>query len=364
MNPFDQSKIASNVRAKMMKNGKYLIAKIEGTVQETNHPEKLLGTHFRYKEYIDNREWLSASLDGIWSPKFLGLVKDIWSVPIEEIKKLEFQNPPHSAAYRLGSDPRNYNKVFTIQLAGCDFDCNYCYVPKQLNAANPKFGRFFSAKEIIDHFVSAKEKSKEPMKVVRISGGNPTILPEIIVDIYNEIENRDMDVYVWIDSNLSTSKYLEKLENSLGSILKQKNIGIVGCFKGVCKEDFALLTGTEPEYYENQFETANWFLGQKSDFYVYLPALVYENNIKEKLRIFIERLRELHENLPLRTEVLGVIDYPAAKLNFERAEKLGRPLPKTDQRKVFDLWYNKLLPQFYSKKDLNRYCCEIPLNHT
>ena len=336
--------------------------KIEGSGQEWKEKmTKSLDTYFRYKDYIDNKEWFSVSLKEVWSPKFLGLAEDIWSVPIEEVKKLEFQNPSYSAAYRLGGDPREYSKVFTIQLSGCDFDCNYCYVPKQINIANPELGRYFSAKEIVSHFLSAKANSKEPMNVIRISGGNPTIVPEVIVDVYNEIRNQNLDVYLWIDSNLSTVKYLEGLEDNIKNILNQKNVGVVGCFKGICKEDFSLLTGAESEYYKNQFETAKWFLERGTDFYVYLPALVYKNDIEQKLNIFIERLRGIDKNLPLRVEVLEIIDYPGAKLNFERAEKLGRPLPETDQRIVFDLWYNKILPKFYSQEDLSRYCCEIPL---
>ena len=359
MNFFNPSKRAEIVRSRMIKNGKYLITKITSSVQETNVPHKILSDYFRYKDYMDNKEWFSASLKEVWSPKFLGLVENIWSVPVRQVKKLELQNPPYSAAYRLGGDPREYSKVFTIQVSGCDFDCNYCYVPKQINVANPELGRYFSVKEIISFFLSAKQKSKEPMNVIRISGGNPTIVPEIIVDVYNEIKNQNLDVYLWIDSNLSTVKYLEALKDNLKDIFNQKNVGVVGCFKGICKEDFSLLTGAEPEYYQRQFETAKWFLQHRTDFYVYLPALVYKNNIEEKLSIFVEKLKELDKNLPLRVEVLEIIDYPGAKLNFERAEKLGRPLPKTDQRTVFDLWYNRILPKFYSKEDLNKYCCEI-----
>ncbi len=360
MNFLNPHKIAEIIRPRMMKDGKYLITRIESSGQEYEN-KKVLDAYFRYKDYMHNKKWFSASLKEVWSPKFLGLVENIWSVSMKEVKKLEFQNPSYSAAYRLGSDPRKYSKVFTIQLSGCDFDCNYCYVPKQINIANPELGRYFSAKEIVSFFLSAKQKSKEPMNIIRISGGNPTIVPEIIIDIYNEIKNRQLNVYLWIDSNLSTSKYLEDLGDEIKNILKQKNVGVVGCFKGTNKNDFAIITGAEEKYYEEQFKTAKWFLNCGTDFYVYLPALVYKNNIEEKLNVFIEKLKKLNKNLPLRTEVLEIIDYPGAKLNFERAEKIGRPLPKTDQRVVLDLWYNKILPKFYSQKDLNKYCCEILL---
>ena len=360
MDFFNPIKKAEVIREKLRKDGKYLISKIEGSKQEGG-TRKVLDAYFRYKDYMDSEEWFHASEKEIWSPKFLGLVENLWSKPIQEVKELEFQNPSYSAGFRLSGDPRKFSKVFTIQLAGCDYDCNYCYVPKELNAADPKLGEYFSAEEIINHFSTAKENSKEPMNIVRISGGNPTIVPEIIGDIYKEIKNRQLDVYLWIDSNLSTPKYLENLGDEIKNILKQKNVGVAGCFKGISENDFAIITGAAPEYYEEQFKTAKWFLNCGTDFYVYLPALVYGNNIEEKLKTFIERLRALNKNLPLRVEVLEIIDFPWAKLNMDRAEKLGRALPKTDQRIIFDLWHNKLLPQFYSQEELDKYCCQVSL---
>ncbi|MCK5466400.1 radical SAM protein [Candidatus Parcubacteria bacterium] len=360
MDFFNPIKKAEVIREKLRKDGKYLISKIEGSKQEGG-TRKVLDAYFRYKDYMDSEEWFHASEKEIWSPKFLGLVENLWSKPIQEVKELEFQNPSYSAGFRLSGDPRKFSKVFTIQLAGCDYDCNYCYVPKELNVANPKLGKYFSAEEIINHFLLAKENSKEPMNVIRISGGNPTIVPEIIIDIYNEIKKRQLSVYLWIDSNLSTPKYLEDLGSEIKNILKQKNVGVVGCFKGADEKDFAIITGAESEYYEKQFETAEWFLDCGTDFYVYLPALIYGNNVEEKLKAFIERLGKLNKNLPLRIEVLEIIDFPWAKLNMDRAEKLGRPLPKTDQRIVFNLWYNKLLPQFYTQEELDKYCCQVSL---
>lgn len=365
---FNPEKRAELLRSKMMKEGKYLIPKIEGSIQEAD-TNKILDMHFRYRNYIsgDNEfenEWLKAKLKEIWSSKFLGLVENFWSRPLNEIKKLECQNPPYSAAYRLKrklGNPRNYNKVFAVQVSGCTYACNFCYVPPEINAANPIFGKFFSSKEIIDYFLSAKDNSKEPMNVIRITGGEPTIIPEIIIDIYNEIEKRDLELYLWIDTNLSTSKYLEKVESDLKNITQKRNVGVVGCFKGVCKEDFSIITGAEPNFYEKQFETAKLFLNWKTDFYVYLPALVYENNIEKKTRDFIERLKELNKNLPLRVEILIIKDYPGAVINIQEKTKQGRSMPKTDQKIFFDLWYNRLLPKLYSKEMLNKFCCEIPL---
>jgi uncharacterized Fe-S cluster-containing radical SAM superfamily protein len=225
-----------------------------------------------------------------------------------------------------------------------------------------KNGKYFSAKEIIEIFLKARKISSEPLNVIRLTGGEIIIAPEIIIDIYEELEKRDLnEVYIWIDTNLSTKSYIENIEDGLKPIFKKRNVGVIGCFKGVSKEDFSIITGAEQKFYENQFETAKLFLDWKTDFYAYLPALVYENNIEEKVKDFIEKLRLLNKNLPLRVEVDMIIEYSSALINMIEKSKQGRPLPKTDQRTFFDLWYNKLLPEYYSKEMLNKFCCEIPL---
>jgi uncharacterized Fe-S cluster-containing radical SAM superfamily protein len=356
---FSQEKRAAGVRGRIIKDGKYLLARIEGSGQERN-VENVVNDFFRYKHYNKDRKWLSASVEDVWSGRFLGVAKDVKSVPLSEIKRIRYQNPCYSAALRLGGDPRDYNKIFTIQVAGCDFDCNYCYVPNQINVANPKFGGYFSAKEMIDIFVKERNGSKEKMNVVRISGGNPTIVPEIMTDVFGEMEDRGLKAYLWVDTNLSTDKYVKGLRG-LKKVLKSRNVGVVGCFKGTCKEDFSVITGAQPGSYDKQFRTARWFLDQGTDFYVYLPALVYEKGVEGKLEGFMKRLRRVHRNLPLRTEMLEIVDYPGAKMNFERAAKLGRPLPTTNQKAVFDIWYNKLLPGMYTSKELDRFCCQVPL---
>jgi len=363
---FDPEKRADLLRPRMMKDGKYIITKIRGSGEEFKHEEEKIvyKDHFKFKWYL-KPEILALSIKYIWSSKLLGLSENIWSIPVKNIKKIRFQNPPYSAAYRLegkNGDPKKYNKSLTVQVAGCNYDCNFCYVPKGQKTADTKYGKYFSAKEIIEIFSEARKESEEPLNVIRISGGEPIIVPEIILDVYRELEKMDLkEVYIWIDTNISTSKYLEKSESDLKDVMKKKNIGVVGCFKGVCREDFSMITCAKPEFYEKQFETAKLFLDWKTDFYIYLPALVYEDNIENKIKEFIERIQTLNKNLPLRVEVIQIVEYAAAAVNIAEKAKEGRPLPKTDQKIFFDLWYNKLLPKYYSKGMLGKFCCEVPL---
>jgi uncharacterized Fe-S cluster-containing radical SAM superfamily protein len=362
---FDPEKRAELLRPRMMKDGKYLIAKIAGSGEEVKEDEERIAyaTYFKFKWYIDKPELLALSSKEMWSPKLLGIVENPLSADLKNIKKLEFQNPPFSAAFRMKGkigDPRNYNRAFTLQIAGCNYGCNYCFVPPETNACNLNFAKYFSVKEIIDYFLKAREEFKEPINVIRITGGENTIVPEFLLDIYSEIEKIN-GTYLWVDTNLSTTKYMERVESDLKDVMQKRNVGVTGCFKGTCKEDFSIITGSEPKFYEKQFEAAKLFLKWGTDLYVYLPALVYEKNIEQKMTGFIEMLQELNKNLPLRVEMLIIHEYPAALRNMELKAKECRPMPTTDQRLVFDLWYNKLLPKYYSKDMLNKFCCEVPL---
>lgn len=363
-------KRADLLRKTLIKDKQYLIAQISGQGQDAGD-RKTLDVYFRYKDYLDpiaNPNWFSVSLEKVWSSKFLGLRDNFFNLPGEKKKKLEFQNPPYSAAFRfLGKkgDPRKYAKVFTFQVAGCNFDCNYCYVSTQLKSGNVKFGKYFSAKQIINQFLKIKEqRENEEWNVLRISGGEPlAIVPEIILDIQEEIEKRCPQSYLWIDTNLSTSKYIKKFEKELREVFQKKNVGMVGCFKGVNEKDFSILTGAEPKFYENQFETAELLINWGTDIYFYLPALIYEDNMEKKIESFIKKLQKIHKNLPLRIEVIPIIThYPAAKRNIEEKTQQGRPLSKVEQNTFFDLWYNKILPKFYSQEDLKKYCCEVNIS--
>jgi len=368
----DPERLALNLRNRIKKRERFLIAKISGSKQAPGEV-KILEDYFRFKDYLDseeNKNWFSASLNEVWNAKlWKGLRGNFRELPLESIKKLEFENPSYSAAFRLKGkftgDPRDFTKVFTFQLNACNYNCNYCYVSPVLKNPSRKWGKFFSAEEIIDSFLEIRKKYNLKMNVLRASGGEIfCIAPDLVYKIYSQLKDRNLnkEIYFWIDTNLSTTKILEKFESELREMFEAKNVGIVGCFKGTCEEDFEILTGRNRKFYKAQFECTKFLVDLKADLYLYLPALVYGKDlkeIKEKSSSFITNLEKINENLPLRTELLVILDYPQALENRERCQKLGRPWPKTDQKDVFEIWYS-LLKEKYGEKFWN-FQCEFQL---
>lgn len=316
------------------------------------------------------KDWLTASLEKVWSTRFLGLDEN-------GIQKLEFQNPPYVAAQRLGGDPREYNRVFAIQLNGCTYECAFCFVPREINDPEFNMGCFFSAHEMIDYFEKIRKASVEndgkDIKVIRLTGGEATsIVPEIILDIWNEIDSRGLSntVYLWIDTNLSTKKYIEKVSGELQIIFTQRNVGIVGCVKTIGdgtagKEDFAIITKAEPRFSSMQFNIIDFLITDlEADFYLYIVPILSGNKdiVMQRIEKCVKRLREIDENLPLRTNLIHIhYEYDPVERNLERARVEGRHLPITNERIVLDTWHNKVLPRFYSKRYLSKLMCQIPL---
>ncbi len=347
---------AEMLRKKLMKENKYLLSRIGGAGQDPGE-RKILSDYFRYKDYIDDPEWVNSNNKERWSAKFLGLGKN-------GFKLTEFQNPTYSAAFNLKRDLSEFTKVFTLQVAGCNYSCNYCFVPRELNSGSEKYGKFYSARVIVDEILNIKVKSETPMNIIRVSGGECLIVPEIITDLFEHMMKSSPGSYLWIDTNLSNIEIIKKHGSKLKKILSHENVGIVGCFKGTTKEDFSLITGADEKFYKDQCETAKTLIDLGADLYAYIPAYVYcENEAENKLNSFFSELQNIDKNFPLRLEMLKIEDFPAAKINFELAKKEGRAIPETSQKTVFDLWYNKILPAHYPRRDLQKFCCEIRLQY-
>ena len=368
--------------------GEYFVADYSGSEMAKDTPET--ERYFRVREYIKSRdpgdcgqEWLNGPYTDIWSSRFLGLAED-------GFQKLEFQNPSYSAASRLGGDPRHYNDTFVIQTNGCNFECSFCFVDRQLNRPELGKGKYFSVKKMLDAFSkerAARQNQGKHLNVIRLSGGEVTcIVPELILDVYNELERRRLSdtVYLWVDCNLSTPKYLQDFRADLREIAQKNNFGMVGCLKTAGdgqsgQDDFARITKAQPEYFSKQFDVLDFLVNTiRADTYVYMVPIIWgdKRTYQERLDRCAQRLSQINRNLPLRTNVLRIRKYAPVETNMRAAFREGRPLPKyddahfeewyqkdfvEDQKAATRIWYGQTIPARYEISELQRYRCQVPL---
>ncbi len=141
-----------------------------------------------------------------------------------------------------------YDMAMTYQLKGCNFHkggqidgCVFCYVDDESNSGNPDKGVYLSVENIVDSF--QKMQKGRGTKVIRTTGGEPFLVPEHMLALYRELENRNVKpILAQIDTNLSTGRLIEHLEkegivekNILGKIAEYDPKLLVA-FKGTSDE--------------------------------------------------------------------------------------------------------------------------------
>jgi uncharacterized Fe-S cluster-containing radical SAM superfamily protein len=241
---------------------------------------------------------------------------------------MPFTDPFMIAQSRVGGTWNDHNAPFSIQVAGCNASCPFCFVPRELRSFDESFSRWFSAREIV-----AIHDRKEPArKTIRISGGEPFLAPEFISAMADELKNRP-DMFLWVDTNLLGNRY----DDVVISLVHHVNdrFGICGCFKGFDAATFSTHSGLGPSRYDDQWNNAKALYramksaGVQHNLFFYVPEIAFFKpgcaiRMEPVLESFASRLQAtIHENAPLRVTILSLKEYDA---NRGWKESLARKL--------------------------------------
>lgn len=96
-----------------------------------------------------------------------------------------------------------------FQLASCNVHCWYCFVPDELKHGKIVNAKWFTAEQMIELY----KKSDTGIRVIDLSGGNPELAPEWILDTMKALERNELQnkVYLWTDDTLTTDYAFECL---------------------------------------------------------------------------------------------------------------------------------------------------------
>lgn len=197
-----------------------------------------------------------------------------------------------------------------FQNAACNWRCWYCYVPFNLLGAHTGTSEWVTADELVDLW----QAESNAARVLDLSGGQPDIVPEWVPWTMRALSERGISesTYLWSDDNLSTDylwRYLP--DDDIALLGTYKNYGRAVCFKGFDEDSFVLNTAAAPANFSQQFEIARRLLDVGIDMYAYvtLTTTTAESDIPRLVTRFVDRLQNVHENLPLRTVPLRVETY-------------------------------------------------------
>jgi uncharacterized Fe-S cluster-containing radical SAM superfamily protein len=155
--------------------------------------------------------------------------------PIELTKKIEniVTNGNLKKYYRF-RPTGFYGGIATADTVGCNLRCKFCWSGNSVwNSKNT--GKFYSSKDVADELQIIAQK--KGYKQLRISGGEPTIGKEHLINLLKSIDEN----YLFI---LETNGILLGFDETYVDELSNfKNLHVRVCLKGLDLQEFSMLTG-------------------------------------------------------------------------------------------------------------------------
>jgi uncharacterized Fe-S cluster-containing radical SAM superfamily protein len=211
---------------------------------------------------------------------------------------------PACSALSMGTQDEIRAQVF--QNAACNWRCWYCFVPFNLLSADESRSAWLTPQKLVESY----QKEANRARMLDLSGGQPELVPEWVLWTMEELVRSELqeEVYLWSDDNLSCDHFWRFLTAEQQEfVASYRNYGRVACFKGFDEQSFAFNTRAETEWFDHQFELMRRLVGSGMDVYAYVTLTSPKaDNIAEAMPRFVDRLQEIHENLPLRTVPLEI----------------------------------------------------------
>lgn len=302
--------------------------------------KKVLLAKFTASEQMkaDNEGKITSTIADFWRTKTYVKPQDMMNTgyPI-------FPQPYQFAADLNGGTWNDYNECAVVQVGICNMHCWYCYVDPALRQGNPVtdegvvVGDWFSPDEVKAMFEASGTK------VWRISGGEPTLAPEFLVDMVNLCMWEDN--VLWIDTNLcGDARFWEQTRKKVVPEF-QKEVGVCGCFKGFTELDASSATKGGGGVLTTQFQNArSLILDTHYQPFFYVPDVITYHTSDGDIRTFMERMiEEVDPMAPLRTHIIQIKDYAAT--DKEHWSKWTQRLPSG--KRPIQVWQD-LLAEYYT----------------
>lgn len=305
-------------------------------------------------------------------------INSVYGIKFDVFEDSLMDYPPiihHKFGYREASWD-DYNRLISINVARCPLNCWHCYLFECLknecgrNCSN--FGScdqtrkteleikedWFTAKEIVDNFIKRRESdfnSGIKTNVLRITGGEPFLVPEFILEVLQELELRNLNdrVFVWTETSLIPLAVLKRDGNYkisdelLKSLSKYSNFCVHPCFHGLNSAEFEQITGEKIEDYNYLMTGFKRILNAGIDVYPSFGSNVSDPNLLEK---FYDDISAINPLLPLR---FALVEYstgydPIQKRFLSQPNLRNKEISKTKKDEQIQKWSQILKDKTYS----------------
>ncbi len=255
--------------------------------------------------------------------------------------------PIDPAAHALGLGERlDQIEAVVFQNAGCNWRCWYCYVPFDRLSADEKHSEWVSMTDLIGRYAALDDRPP----VLDLSGGQPELTPEMTLWAVRALRDQGLQdhCYLWSDDNLSEDYFWTKLsDGEREEIVDFKNYGRVGCFKGFDATSFSFNTLATEEWFDKQFALMRRSISSRLQIYGYATFTTPDRtDIKKRMARFVDRLKSIHHNLPLRIVPLEVRVFTPTAGRIKPEHLLALNI----QKEAIEAWSNELTNRFSDRE--------------
>lgn len=247
---------------------------------------------------------------------------------------------------------KHFNWHLTVQVPYCRFDCWHCYNPKGVCQTGHNIGKvvgetkLYTVEEILGQFVQIRKDAEyrgERYNVLRVSGGEPFLAPELIAGLLEEISNNpnpDYPKLIWTETNLSSwatttagdslvskaeADYYQKTGKRLTEILRTHADRIVvhPCFHGLSDDNLASCTGIKTGVLQFKDLISGFRALHGLQLHLY-PTIISEASDPDHVEDLFNELYAIHQTYPLKLALIPLDYYPPTiERCKERVEAAG-----------------------------------------
>lgn len=231
----------------------------------------------------------------------------------EELKKVVLRGIERKY-YRNARAARWYGGIATADCTGCNLKCIFCW--SGLPRENPqRSGEFYSPEQV---FMRLDECAmKRGYAQLRVSGNEPTIGKQHLLKLLELIDRKGGYAFILETNGIllgSDAEYARELS-------RYRCLHVRVSLKGTNREEFAMLTGANPEGFDLQLKALENLLNARIRCH---PSVMLSFSSKANFRELVRRLKAIDQSLGENVEEEYVILYP---LVVERLRRAGvKPL--------------------------------------
>ena len=264
---------------------------------------------------------------------------------------------PSIIQHKIGGEWPQYNMLISVHVPACAYRCWHCYNDKMLHS--PDNADWISAEQLVDEFVKQREhdshrQAEYPSNVLRITGGEPFLVPELILECLWELKRRGLHehVFVWTETGLypfipeGSPSFVEGLTIRTGGqerkvleeLARQEhtNLAVHPCLHGADSDSIRQITGRDDIGIEQLLLALGSLLKSGIDIY---PTLGSNVSPSASIPGLFSRLYDMDRNLALRFALVEYdMDYREiqTRLSEEQPSRPCRLYSKFTNLRIWD----------------------------